>query len=135
MELDIYSLNTAIKACCVGDVPMKGLDLIHSSEVWPDLVSYNTMIWAYAKLGDRKSCEDILTMMGNHTNVKPDHHTSTALLKAGLVAEKPGACISSMQSIWNQHQVRAREPRIYDSRTASERHHSSLRSLCCSSRV
>ena len=30
--LDLYSLNTAVKACCVGGVPLKGLEVRRSGE-------------------------------------------------------------------------------------------------------
>ncbi|GMI46745.1 hypothetical protein TrCOL_g1691 [Triparma columacea] len=105
VRLDVYSYNTVVNCCCNANDPIKGLEFLHTRmRTPPNTVTFNILMWSFAKVGDAQSCEDILTMMTNH-NVMPDSSTANAFVQANLLCNNMSGAISGVQSIWNQHQV------------------------------
>ncbi|GMH83699.1 hypothetical protein TL16_g09688 [Triparma laevis f. inornata] len=71
VPLDVVSYNTAIKACCLASDAFAGLEYMNMRmKVPPNVVSFNTIIWSFARNGDQKQCEELLVFMGNHSSVK-----------------------------------------------------------------
>ena len=105
VKLDVVAYNTLVNCCCNASDPIRGLEFLHARmKTPPNTVTFNILMWSFAKLGDAQSCEDILTMMSNH-NVQPDSSTSNAFVQANLLCNNMSGAISGIQSIWNQYQV------------------------------
>ena len=71
VPLDEISYNTAIKACCLASDAFAGLEYLNMRmKVPPNVVSFNTLIWSFAKDGNQKQCEELLVFMSNYSSVK-----------------------------------------------------------------
>lgn len=108
IELDLISWNTMMKVCVYRGALWRANQILkveipkHNLE--PNIVSYNTMLHGYARVGDAAFLKDFLTEMTN-VGVPFDKYTVQALTDGLLNAADISGAVTMVQDIFNQHSV------------------------------
>jgi len=108
IKLDVSSWNTLIKASCYRGAIWRALEILNDTmprnNIEPDIYSYNTILAALARLGDKDFMREMLTAMTNK-GIISDKCTVQALVDGYLNAGDISGAVTLVQDMWNQHHV------------------------------
>lgn len=108
IELNVISYNTLIKVCCYRGAIWRAIhilnDVMPRKGIAPDTISYNSVMHALARVGDRSYLKEMLTSMTNKS-VPVDEVTVQALVDGFLNASDIAGAITMVQDMFNQHSI------------------------------
>lgn len=108
ITIDPTGWNILVKVCCYRGAVWRALQILEETMpkngIEPDVVTYNTIMAALARVGDKEFLREMMTNMTNK-GVKMDKYTIQAVADGYLNAGDISGAITVVQDVFNQHQT------------------------------
>eukprot|EP00551_Chaetoceros_affinis_P006870 CAMPEP_0203680046 /NCGR_PEP_ID=MMETSP0090-20130426/37813_1 /ASSEMBLY_ACC=CAM_ASM_001088 /TAXON_ID=426623 /ORGANISM="Chaetoceros affinis, Strain CCMP159" /LENGTH=593 /DNA_ID=CAMNT_0050547933 /DNA_START=416 /DNA_END=2197 /DNA_ORIENTATION=- len=108
IELNLVSWNTLVKVCCYRGAIFRALEILNTTmprkNIEPNVITYNTILAALARMGDKNLMREMLTTMTNK-GINCNKYTVKALVDGYLNAGDISGAISLVQDVFNQQRI------------------------------